>query len=250
LAESASPERLAQAALELGCRSVAFTYNDPIVFLEYAVDVAKACHKLDIKTVAVTAGYIKAEARKEFFSHMDAANVDLKGFSEGFYKKLCSADLSSVLDTLKYIKEQTDVWLEITTLLIPGENDSDDELLKMTDWIADNLGPDVPLHFSAFHPDYRMRDKKYTPLETLLRAREIALAAGLNYVFTGNIRDESSASTYCAACGHELIVRSGYDLLRYNLDATGCCPKCGSKCAGVFEATPGKWGNRRRAVSF
>ena len=248
LADAASPEAIAQAALENGCRSVAFTYNDPVIFLEYAVDVAKACHAVDLKTVAVTAGYINPEARAEFFAHMDAANVDLKCFTDQFYHRLCGGHLQPVLDTLTYIREQTDTWLELTTLLIPGENDSDQELDAMSRWIADNLGPDVPLHFSAFHPDWKMRDKPATPPQTLSRARQIALNNGLHHVYTGNVHDPGGQSTYCPACGQLLIERDWYRLGEWQLDATGHCAHCGEQIAGIFEAQPGSWGERRQLV--
>jgi len=248
LADAASPEAIAQAAQDTGCRSVAFTYNDPVIFLEYAVDVAKACHAVDVKTVAVTAGYISPGAREEFFAHMDAANVDLKCFTEDFYHQLCGGHLQPVLDTLEYIRHETNVWLEITTLLIPGHNDSDQELQEMTRWIVDRLGPDVPLHFSAFHPDWKMRDVPPTPPQTLTRAREIALQNGLHHVFTGNVHDSAGQSTYCPSCGKLLIERDWYELGQWHLDAHGHCAYCGAPVAGVFEAQPGSWGGRRQVV--
>ncbi len=248
LADSASPRALARAAQQAGCRSVAFTYNDPVIFFEYATDVAQACHAVGVKTVAVTAGYICPEPRVEFFRHMDAANVDLKGFSEDFYHRLCTASLAAVLDTLKYIKHETDCWLEITTLLIPGENDSEQELRALAEWVFEQLGPDVPLHFTAFHPDYKMRDKSHTPHATLIKAYEIARATGLSYVYTGNVRDPLRASTYCANCGERLIGRDGYVITDYGLGAGGVCLHCGTSVAGVFENAPGHWGARRVPV--
>ena len=248
LNDDASPETIARVAEKLGCRSVAFTYNDPVIFLEYAVDAAKACHARGIKTVAVTAGYIAPEARAEFFAHMDAANVDLKGFTEEFYAKLCTAHLEPVLDTLKYLKHETQVWFEITTLLIPGENDSPEELAALSRWVAEELGPDVPIHFTAFHPDWKMTDKVRTPTETLLTARAIALKAGLRYVYVGNVLDRNGGSTWCPSCGALLIERAGYDLGHWGLDAHGQCSACGSRCAGVFDARPGAWGSRRLPV--
>ena len=179
LADHAEPETIALAAEKLGCRSVAYTYNDPVIFHEYAIDVASACRERGIRSVAVTAGYITAEPRTEFYRHMDAANVDLKGFTEDFYHKLTGGHLQPVLDTLKYIRHETDVWLELTTLLIPGQNDSDEELNEMTQWVVKNLGPDVPMHFTAFHPDYKMMDVPPTPPATLYRARRIALDNGV-----------------------------------------------------------------------
>jgi pyruvate formate lyase activating enzyme len=248
LADEAPPERIARAARELGCRSVAFTYNDPVIFLEYAVDTARACRELDVKTVAVTAGYVCEAARREFFTHVDAANVDLKAFSDRFYRKICSGQLEPVLDTLRYLKRETDVWLEITTLLIPGENDSDEELDAASRWVAENLGADVPWHFTAFHPDYRMMDKPPTPAATLTRAREIAMRHGLHYVYTGNVHDERGGSTLCHACGETVIGRDWYVLTRWHLTDDGCCRSCGARCAGVFEGPPGDWGGKRMPV--
>ncbi len=248
LADAASPETLANAALELGCRSIAFTYNDPVIFLEYAVDVAKACREKGIRTVAVTAGYITPEPRIEFYRHMDAANVDLKAFTESFYKKICGGELAPVLETLEYLKHETDVWFELTTLLIPGENDSPAEIDRMTQWVVEHLGPDVPMHFSAFHPDWKMRDHPSTPPETLRRAREIALKNGVRYAYTGNVHDKKGDTTYCHACGEALIGRDWYELLSWDLGAKGTCRHCGTSCAGVFEETPGNWGSRRLPV--
>ncbi len=245
LADHASPEAIAAAASEAGCASVAFTYNDPVIFLEYAVDVAQACHQLGIRTVAVTAGYICNPARTEFFAGMDAANVDLKCFSEDFYRRLCGGKLSAVLETLEYLKHETDVWFEITNLVIPGENDSDGELNRMTSWIVEKLGPDVPVHFSAFHPDWKMTDKNNTPLDSLKRARKIALENGVRYAYCGNVHDPSSDATYCHNCRELLIGRDWYRLEQWNLDADGRCLKCATKCAGVFDGPPGTWGRRR-----
>jgi pyruvate formate lyase activating enzyme len=248
LADSASPDEIASRARKLECRSVAFTYNDPTIFHEYAIDIAAACHEHHIRSVAVTAGYVCPEPRVEFFRHMDAANVDLKAFTERFYRKLCGAELAPVLDTLEYLARETDVWFEITTLLIPGENDSEAEIDRMTDWIRDHLGPDVPLHFTAFHPDWKMRDTPATPPATLTRSRRIALANGLRYVYTGNVHDAAGGSTYCHACGALLIERDWYELGGWGLDTHGACAACGTPCAGVFEAAPGTWGRRRLPV--
>jgi pyruvate formate lyase activating enzyme len=248
LADEAPPERIARAAEALGCRSVAFTYNDPVVFLEYAVDTARACHERDIRTVAVTAGYVLPEPRAELFEHMDAVNVDLKGFDDAFYQKLCSGHLAPVLETLEYLKHETDTWLEITTLLIPGQNDSEEELEALSGWVAERLGPDVPLHFTAFHPDYRMSDVPPTPPATLRRAREIARGRGLHHVYTGNVHDREGQSTWCHACGALLIERDWYELGTWNLTPRGECGDCGARCAGVFEAAPGHWGARRQPV--
>jgi pyruvate formate lyase activating enzyme len=248
LQDEASPGRIASAARALGCRSVAFTYNDPVIFLEYAIDVAKACHAVGVRTVAVTAGYVCPEPRRELFAHVDAANVDLKAFSEDFYRRTCSGHLEPVLDTLRYLRRETGVWLEITTLLIPGENDSDAELEAASAWVARELGPEVPWHFTAFHPDYRMLDRPATPPETLSRARRIARSHGLRYVYTGNVRDPEGGSTWCHACGALLVGRDGYRLTAWALEAGGRCRACGAPCPGVFESAPGDWGPRRQPV--
>jgi pyruvate formate lyase activating enzyme len=248
LADAASPEKLALAARDLGCRSVAYTYNDPVIFMEYAMDVARACRQYGIKSVAVTAGYVCDEPRREFFRYMDAANVDLKAFTEAFYWKICGGHLQAVLDTLVYLKHETDVWFEITTLLIPGENDSEGEIDAMTRWVVAHLGPDVPMHFTAFHPDWKMRDHPHTPGSTLTRAREIALKNGVRYAYTGNVHDGDGGSTYCHRCGQKLIGRDWYVLSDWNLTEDGSCAACGTPCAGVFEALPGHWGARRMPV--
>lgn len=248
LSAGAAPKTIARAAAALGCRSVAFTYNDPVIFHEYAIDIAQTCHEMGVKAVAVTAGYVNPEPRAEFYRHMDAANVDLKAFSEDFYWKVTKGHLRPVLDTLMYLKRETGVWLEITTLLIPGENDSTGEIEAMTQWIAAHLGLDVPLHFTAFHPDYRMRDRPATPHDTLIRARRIAMKNGLRYVYVGNVNDLGRQSTYCAGCGERLIGRDWHRLSEWRLDPNGMCLSCGTRLAGVFEARPGDWGTRRLPV--
>jgi pyruvate formate lyase activating enzyme len=248
LQDQASPATIARAAQTLGCKSVAYTYNDPVIFMEYAIDVARECRKLGIKSVAVTAGYMAPEARAEFYQHMDAANVDLKGFTEDFYFKICGGHLEPVLDTLKYLKHQTKVWFEITTLLIPGHNDSDEEIDAMTRWGVANLGTDVPWHFTAFHPDWKMLDVPPTPPSTLTRARQIAMRNGVRYAYTGNVHDEHGQSTYCHHCGTRLIGRDWYEITAWQLDEHGRCRKCGTPCAGVFEARAGDWGSRRQPV--
>jgi len=248
LADSARPEELAAAADRLGCTSIAFTYNDPVVFMEYAIDTAQVCRARGIRSVAVTAGYMCAEPRAEFYRHMDAANVDLKGFTERFYYKICGGALGAVLDTLEFLRSETSVWFEITTLLIPGENDSDGELDQMTRWIADKLGPDVPLHFTAFHPDCKMLDKPRTPPATLTRARRIALANGLHYVYTGNVHDTQGGSTYCPECHICVIERDWYELGQWQLTDRGACRGCGARIPGVFDGPPGEWGARRLGV--
>jgi len=250
LAEEATPEKIAEAAVRLDCRSVAFTYNDPTIFHEYAVDVADACHRRGVKNVAVTAGYVCPEPRAEFYRRMDAANVDLKAFTEDFYLKICGAHLQPVLDTLVYLKRETSVWFEITTLLIPGLNDSDRELEAMTRWVVSALGRDVPMHFTAFFPHWKMTDRPPTPLATLKRAREIAMRNGVRYAFTGNVHNPDGDTTYCHACGETLIARDWYVLRAWNLDEDGRCRRCGTRCAGVFEAAPGTWGAKRLPVSL
>jgi pyruvate formate lyase activating enzyme len=247
LADEASPETIARTAHDFGCRSVAFTYNDPTIFFEYAIDVAEACHELGVKTVAVTAGYMSPEPRREFYQHLDAANVDLKGFTEPFYKHLAGAELGAVLETLEYLHE-TDVWFELTTLLIPGHNDSDAELHEMTQWVVEHLGPDVPMHFTAFHPDYKMLDVPPTPPATLTRARQIAIENGVNYAYTGNVHDGIGGSTFCHSCATRVIQRDWYELGEYGLDLDGHCTTCGTKLPGVFDGPPGTWGARRQPV--
>ena len=248
LGAAAGPAAIAAAAVELGCRSVAFTYNDPVIFLEYAVDVAAACREQGIHPVAVTAGYVEAAGRRELFGAMDAANVDLKGFSENFYRRLTGGRLGVVLETLEYVARETAVWLEITTLLIPGENDGDAELAALAAWIREHLGAQVPLHFTAFHPDFRLLDHPPTPPATLRRARAIAQREGLAHVYTGNIVDPEGGSSRCAGCGALLIERDGYRLGRWGLDAGGRCAACGEPLPGYFEAAPGDWGPRRLPV--
>jgi pyruvate formate lyase activating enzyme len=216
--------------------------------MEYAIDAAQACHARGIRSVAVTAGYMCAGPRAEFYRHMDAANVDLKAFTERFYYKICGGALAPVLETLEYLKGKSRVWLEITTLLIPGENDSDGELDQLTQWIAEKLGPDVPLHFTAFHPDWKMVDRPRTPPVTLTRARRIALANGLHYVYTGNVHDSEGGSTYCPHCGTQVIERDWYELGAWQLTDTGACRNCGTQIPGVFAGTPGAWGARRLGV--
>lgn len=247
LSDHAAPEAIALAAKESGCRSVAFTYNDPVIWAEYAIDTARACRDLGIKTIAVTAGYIEPECRPEFFAEMDAANVDLKAFTETFYHHLTFAHLAPVLETLRWLKHESAVWFEITNLMIPGENDSPVETAKMCDWIVANLGPEVPVHFTAFHPDFRLRDRPATPPETLVRAHEQALAAGIRYPYVGNIHDPRRESTYCSACGTTLIERDWHEIRRYRLVGNQC-PVCDRAIPGVFEDGPGDWGRRRLPV--
>jgi pyruvate formate lyase activating enzyme len=248
LQDQATPQAIARAALDLKCRSVAFTYNDPVIFAEYAMDIADACREQGVQTVAVTAGYIHAEPRREFYAKMDAANVDLKGFTDDFYWKICGGRLQPVLDTLVYLVKETAVWTEITTLLIPGKNDSDEELKAQCKWLRDHLGPDVPLHFTAFHPDWKMTDVPHTPASTLTRARQIAQLAGLNYVYTGNVHDETGGSTYCPSCEQRVIARDWYRINSYELTDTGACKSCGTQIPGRFQKFAKPFGPRRIPV--
>jgi pyruvate formate lyase activating enzyme len=245
LADQATPEAIATAAAQYGCKSVAFTYNDPVIFAEYAMDIADACRERGVQAVAVTAGYMHPEPRREFYAKMDAANVDLKAFTDDFYFKLCGARLNAVLDTLVYLKHETNVWFEITTLLIPGKNDSDTELRAECEWIVKELGPDVPVHFTAFHPDHKMTDIPATPAATLTRARRIAMDCGLRYVYTGNVHDSAGGSTYCAGCRKPLIVRDWHRIDEYEVTAEGTCPDCGTLLPGRFETFRRQFGRRR-----
>ena len=244
LADQASPEAIARSAVEWDCRSVAFTYNDPVIFAEYAIDVADACQEQGLQTVAVTAGYIHDKPRREFFAAMDAANVDLKAFTDEFYRKITGAELRPVLDTLVYLRQHTDVWFEITTLLIPGHNDSSEEIGRMCAWIMAELGPDVPLHFTAFHPDHRMRDVPRTPVETLLRCRSIAMDAGLHYVYVGNVHHRDASTTYCPHCAEPLIERDWHEVYAYRL-RWGACPRCATPIPGRFDSRAGTFGVQR-----
>src|SRR5690606_23373466 len=248
LQAEAQPEAIAAAAVRLGCRSVAFTYNDPVIFHEYARDIAIACREVGVRPVAVTAGYLTDRARPDFFRTVDAANVDLKAFTERFYRDVTKSRLQPVLDTLVYLARETGVWLEITNLIIPGENDSEAEIDAMTGWIVGHLGPDVPVHFSAFHPDYRMLDRQRTPPATLAMARRIARRNGVRHAYTGNVHDIGRQSSYCHHCGARTIGRDWYELSEWNLTAEGCCTACGTRMAGVFEAEPGAWGRKRQPV--
>jgi pyruvate formate lyase activating enzyme len=248
LSDAASPDLIAEVASRLGCRSVAFTYNDPVIFMEYAMDVADACRARGVKAVAVTAGYMNAGPRVEFYRHMDAANVDLKAFTDDFYHRVCAGRLGPVLETLEYVARETSVWLEITNLMIPGLNDAPEETDAMTRWIVDRLGPDVPVHFTAFHPDWKLQDRPPTLAATLTRAREIAIANGVRYAYTGNVHDVAGQSTRCHGCGALLIERDSYTLGRWGLDERGQCATCGERCAGVVDGGPGCWGARRLPV--
>ena len=248
LMDRATPGAIAAAAVASGSRSVAFTYNDPTIFMEYAMDVADACRERGVRSVAVTAGYMCAGPRAEFYRHIDAANVDLKAFTEEFYRKVCGSELAPVLETLEYLRRETNVWVELTTLLIPGHNDSDAELDAMTRWVVERLGPDVPMHFTAFHPDWKMTDVPPTPPATLARARAIALGNGVHYAYTGNVHDAAGGSTYCHSCGMRLIEREWYEIGEYALTDDGHCKACGTRCAGVFDGPAGHWGSRRQPI--
>jgi len=250
LSDQASPEAIAARAAELGCRSVAFTYNDPVIFAEYAMDVADACRARGVHSVAVTAGYMRAEARRELYAKMDAANVDLKAFTEDFYERITFSKLGAVLDTLEYLVRETKVWTEITTLLIPGHNDSPSEVEQLSRWVMDHLGPDVPLHFTAFHPDFKMMNVPPTPPETLRRARSIARGHGLRFVYTGNVHDREGDATLCPGCGETLIARDWYEIESYRLTADGRCPRCRVEIPGRFAAGAGAWGRRRLPVAI
>jgi len=250
LCAEGSPEQLVHSAIKHHCRSLAYTYNDPVIFLEYAVDVAITARQQGVKSVAVTAGYICQQAREEFFQNIDAVNIDLKSFNDDFYYKLCGGHLQPVLDTLLYLKNETDVWVEITTLLIPDNNDSDDEIKALSEWIFSNLGANTPLHFSAFHPDWKMQGIPSTPASTLAHARKLAMAEGLHFVYTGNVHDTTGGSTWCPDCSSLLIERDWYTLGQWGLDDKGCCKQCGYKLPGHFDAEPGSWGAKRLPVSL
>jgi len=248
LVDAATPQAIAHSAVKLGCKSVAFTYNDPVIFAEYAMDIADACHELGVKTVAVTAGYVHAEPRVELFEKMDAANVDLKAFTEDFYWRSCGGHLQPVLDTLEYLVKETEVWTEITTLLIPGKNDSSAEVEAECRWIREHLGVNVPLHFTAFHPDWKMTDIAATPKATLTRARDIARLAGLKYVYTGNVHDETGGTTFCPSCEEALIVRDWHQINAYHVTATGACSLCGAQLPGRWQKFGKPFGRRRLSV--
>jgi pyruvate formate lyase activating enzyme len=248
LCDAASPQQIARAARNHHCRSVAFTYNDPVIFTEYAMDVAQACRELGIKAVAVSAGYMCAEPRADLYAHIDAANIDLKAFTEDFYRKMTGGHLEPVLDTIRYLHHETPVWLELTTLLIPGLNDSSEEIDTLTRWVVEELSVDVPIHFTAFHPDWKLRDQPPTSADTLSRARRIAMKNGLRYAYTGNVHDVAGGSTYCVGCGHCLVKRDWYLIRDYNLTNTGSCRFCGLQCAGVYEGSCGTWGAKRQSL--
>ena len=235
LSTKATPKDIAQMAKQKNCKSVAFTYNDPIIFTEYAIDTAIECHKLNIKTVAITAGYINDLPRKDFFHHMDGANIDLKSISNDFYRKFCNVEIRPILDTLIYLKNETDLWFEITNLLIPQENDSTDQISKLCDWVLKNLGDNIPIHFSAFHPAYKLLDHKRSEPQSIIDAREIALKKGIKYVYTGNIFDPKGSSTYCTTCKKKIIDRTGYTIKNIHI-SNNKCEFCGSLIEGRFDS--------------
>ncbi|MDX1351768.1 MAG: AmmeMemoRadiSam system radical SAM enzyme [Thiomicrorhabdus sp.] len=249
LLDQASPEMLAEAAQKHQCASVAYTYNDPVIFYEYALDTAEACREKGVKNIAVTAGYISEQPRETFFKAMDATNIDLKAFNKRFYQKLTGSKIEPVLDTIQYVAQETDTWLELTTLLIPGENDSEKEIAEMSEWILEHCGADVPIHFTKYHPDYRMMDNPATPFSTLEKARKIAMDTGLNYVYTGNVTDPDGQATYCPHCGEKVIERHFYEISNWQL-SNGCCQHCQTPIAGVFNQQPGTWGNRRLPIKL
>ena len=247
---TASPAMIANAAVNCGARSLAYTYNDPVIFAEYAIDTAAACRQAGINNVAVTAGYINPAARREFFAHMDAANVDLKSFDDSFYYRLCSAHLQPVLETLAYIKHETSCWLEITNLVIPGHNDSHAEMSALASWVYRELGADVPLHFSAFHPDWKMNSVQRTPAETLVMARQVAQDEGIRHVYAGNVLTPDGGCTFCPQCKTRLIDRAAYDITYYHLTANGHCPHCQWKIAGRFGRFEKAFGNQRIPIKI
>ncbi|MBQ46866.1 MAG: AmmeMemoRadiSam system radical SAM enzyme [Zetaproteobacteria bacterium] len=248
LGSAASPEKIATLAKSHGCHSIAFSYNDPVIFAEYAIDCAKSAHQHGLYTVAVSAGYMGEEARTDFYQHIDAVNIDLKSFSESFYKRLCLGHLQPVLDTLVYLVQKTQVWVEITTLIIPEENDSPEEIRALCEWIITNLGPDIPLHFTAFHPDYKMVKTRQTSAWALQTARQYAIDAGLNYVYIGNVHDSNGSSTYCPQCKQKVIERDWYMLGPSGLHINKCS-QCGETIKGHFTENLGNWGAKRKQIS-
>ncbi len=229
-----TPPNVVALARKHNCPSIALTYNDPTIIGEFAIDIAKEAKKYGVHLVLVTAGYITPEARKEIYQDVSAANVDLKGFTDRFYRKITLSDLEPVLDTLKWLKHETNIWFEITNLKIPGENDEIEETKAMCDWILNNLGDEVPLHFTAFHPDFKMRNKERTPAETLTKARDLAMSMGIKYCYVGNVHDVAGQTTYCPGCKTAVIARDWHRVLTYNLVGNKC-RNCGTKIAGIFQ---------------
>jgi pyruvate formate lyase activating enzyme len=230
---SVSPEHVVEIAKRNDVPSIAYTYNDPTIFAEYVIDISRIAREEGIKSVMVTAGYIDKNARKDIYKYIDAANVDLKGFTERFYDKITYSHLDNVLDTLHWLKHETGIWLEITTLLIPGENDSDEEIKNECSWILENLGDSVPLHFTAFHPDFRMKDKSGTPPSALINARNIALQAGIKFCYIGNIHNIDGQTTFCPNCKEKLIRRDWHSVLTNKMEENKC-PRCRTEIPGMF----------------
>ncbi len=230
-----TPARVVDLAQRVGAPGLAFTYNDPIIWAEYAIDVAREAHARGLFTVFVTNGYVSPAARAEIFPHMDAANVDLKAFTEGFYARSTLSHLAPVLDTLEWLARESACWVEVTNLVIPGLNDAEDETRALSDWIVRHMGADVPVHFTAFHPDYKMLDLPRTPSRTLTRARELARAAGLHHVYTGNVHDREGQTTFCPSCGAALIERDWFAIRTVRMDGAACAA-CGERIAGRFAA--------------
>ena len=244
-----TPERVVALARRAGAPGIAFTYNDPVIWAEWAVAVAEAAHQAGLYTAFVTAGYISPEARADVFRHMDAANVDLKAFTEDFYAKVTLSHLSPVLDTLEWLASQSRTWVEVTNLLVPGKNDDPEETRALSRWIFEHMGPDVPLHLTAFHPDYRMRDLPPTPPEEVRRARDLARGEGLRYVYTGNVRDPDGQTTFCPSCGEAVIERDWHAVTAVRLRGSACAA-CGAKIAGCFEAGATPSSGRRRRIGL
>ncbi|VEG26100.1 AmmeMemoRadiSam system radical SAM enzyme [Actinomyces howellii] len=251
LSEQAPVAQVAALARGLGARGVALTYNDPVVFAEYAIDIASACHDLGLEAYAVSVAWVCREPGRELFGAVDAANIDLKAFTEEFYRRLTGARLRDVLATLVDLRAATTTWLELTTLLVPGLNDSPQEVGALASWVARELGEDTPLHLTAFHPAHRMRDRPPTALSVLERARASALEAGLRFVYLGNVPPGTGSTTSCPGCGTPVVERHGYTVSAYRLDGRGRCQGCGLGLPGVLDpADPGGFGNARRRVSL
>jgi pyruvate formate lyase activating enzyme len=249
-----SPAEVVDLAVAEGCPSVAMTYNDPVIWAEFAIDIAKEARARGVRAVLVTAGYVTAEARPELYEHIDAVNVDLKAFTEDFYHKVTFSHLDPVLDTLKWIKRETKVWLEITNLMIPGLNDAEAETRKLAEWVGSELGADVPLHFTAFHPDFKMRDIPPTPPSTLTRARQIAHEVGLQYVYTGNVHDRAGGTTWCPSCAAAVIERDWYAIdpvgLAIGDGGAGSCRACGTRIVGQYHLPVRASEGRRRGLGL
>jgi len=245
-----APQEVVELAQREQAESIAFTYNDPTIFGEFVIDIAQAARQAGVATIMVTAGYIDARAREEIYAEIDAVNVDLKAFTDDFYRKLTFSNLQPVLETIAWLVHQTDVWVELTNLIIPDHNDAAGEIAEMSDWILEALGDAVPIHFTAFHPDFKLTDKPRTPPETLMRARQQALDRGLKYVYVGNIFDDDGQATFCGGCGARVIDRDWHAVTLYRLDEAGCCPDCGFSLPGQFQRAPGLSAGRRRATGL